>query len=109
MKPMRCAALLSCFVMVFIVRFPAQAQMKTFSAVIKDSHSEEPVPFASVPVQGTTQGGLTDSSGYVLFHFSQLAIGYAGGHLRRIPGLLPGDGSCPGFGANGNPPGTWNV
>ncbi len=54
--------LLSCFIMVMIVT-QAGAQQKRISGTIKDSHSEEPVPFASIAFKNTTIGTLTDSAG----------------------------------------------
>jgi hypothetical protein len=43
------------------------SQKKIISGQIKDSHSDEPVPFASVYFKGTTEGMLSDSSGSFLF------------------------------------------
>src|SRR5215213_5030948 len=45
------------------------AQKKRLSGYIRDSHSDEPVPFASVYFKGTTQGNLTDSAGAFSFSF----------------------------------------
>lgn len=39
------------------------AQRKLISGIVKDAHSEEPIPFASVAFPLTTIGQLTDSSG----------------------------------------------
>jgi hypothetical protein len=47
--------------------FTATSQ-KIFNAVIKDSHSEERVPFASVQFKNTTVGKLSDSAGTVSFY-----------------------------------------
>src|SRR6185369_10893677 len=44
------------------------AQRKVLSGVLKDSLSEERVPFASISFRNTTVGQLSDSSG--LFSFS---------------------------------------
>jgi len=41
----------------------ATAQRKTISGIIKDAHSEEPVPFASVSFKNTTTGNQSDSAG----------------------------------------------
>ncbi|HEY0433944.1 MAG TPA: carboxypeptidase-like regulatory domain-containing protein, partial [Chitinophagaceae bacterium] len=41
----------------------ALAQRKLITAQVRDFHSDEPVPFASVYFKGTTSGGLTDSAG----------------------------------------------
>ena len=42
---------------------PAAARQKTIRGTVKDSHSEEPIPFASVIFYNTTMGRLTDSAG----------------------------------------------
>ena len=39
------------------------AGQKTIRGVVRDSHSEEPVPFASVIFSGSGAGSLTDSTG----------------------------------------------
>ncbi len=46
-----------------------QAQKKFISATVKDEHSSEPVPFASVQFKNTSVGGSTDSSGMLSLHF----------------------------------------
>jgi hypothetical protein len=50
-----------------ILSVVAYSQKKIISGQIKDSHSEEPVPFASVYFNGSTEGMLSDSSGSFLF------------------------------------------
>jgi hypothetical protein len=40
------------------------AQQKIITGIIKDLHSEEAIPFASVAFKNTKSGGLTDSSGH---------------------------------------------
>jgi len=45
----------------------AQAQRKIIAGIIKDEHSEEGVPFASVQFRNTTIGQFTDSSGNFSF------------------------------------------
>jgi hypothetical protein len=52
--------LTSCFIFAFLF---ASAQRKIISGVIKDSHSEERIPFASVSFKNTTIGKQADSSG----------------------------------------------
>jgi hypothetical protein len=47
-------------------------QTKIISGVVKDSHSEEPVPFASVLFKNTKVGKLTDSAGGFIFYFDEL-------------------------------------
>lgn len=44
---------------------------KTIHGFVKDSHSEEPVPFASVIFKGTSAGALTDSAGHFGFQTHQ--------------------------------------
>jgi len=59
--------LTSCFI--FLVLF-ASAQRKVISGVIKDSHSEEPIPFASISFKNSTIGKLSDSSGHFYFNLT---------------------------------------
>ncbi len=64
------------FVRIFIVLcfcvniLPANAQ-KSIKGIVKDSHSEEPVPFASVSFKNSTVGMLTDSSGQFHMRFQE--------------------------------------
>lgn len=46
------------------------AQQKVISGTIKDIHSEEPIPFASVKFKNNVIGTLTDSSGFFLLSLS---------------------------------------
>jgi hypothetical protein len=46
------------------------AQKKIIFGRVKDFHSDETIPFASVYFKGTTTGMLSDSSGAFLFSFS---------------------------------------
>jgi len=64
----RYSCLLLFFTLALVVN-QASAQHKRISGTIKDSHSEEPIPFASVSFQQTTIGQLTDSAGGFSFHF----------------------------------------
>ncbi len=57
------------FTMVFVSQ--ASAQQKRISGFLKDSHSEEPIPFASVSFQHTTIGQLTDSAGTFSFRLDK--------------------------------------
>src|SRR5215204_4693150 len=43
------------------------AQQKIISGIVKDSHSDERIPFASVSFKKTTIGKLTDSAGHFSF------------------------------------------
>jgi hypothetical protein len=58
------------FLSVFSV-LPASAQKKMISGIVKDEHSEEGIPFASVQFKNTTAGRLTDSSGSFSFYLDQ--------------------------------------
>ncbi|MBS1920268.1 MAG: carboxypeptidase-like regulatory domain-containing protein [Bacteroidetes bacterium] len=62
--------LLSILCLFFASTLPGQT--KIISGIVKDSHSEEPVPFASVLFKNTTTGKLTDSSGSFVFHLDKL-------------------------------------
>ncbi len=60
-----------------------QAQSKLLRATIKDRHSDETVPFASVKLNNSDQGKLSDSAGYFFFRFENwptdsLLITYVG-------------------------------
>lgn len=59
------------FFTIVVLMKQADAQSKRISGTVKDSHSEEPVPFASVSFQNTTIGKLTDSAGYFSFYFDK--------------------------------------
>jgi hypothetical protein len=59
--------LTTCFT--FIVLFAA-AQRKVITGIIKDSHSEERIPFASISFKNSTIGKLSDSSGSFYFNLS---------------------------------------
>jgi hypothetical protein len=48
----------------------ASAQGRILSGVVKDYHSEERIPFASVIFKNTTVGKLTDSAGRFAFYLS---------------------------------------
>jgi len=48
----------------------ADGQRKIISGIIKDSHSEERIPFASVQFMNTTTGKLSDSAGAFAFYLS---------------------------------------
>jgi hypothetical protein len=59
-----------CTLSLLALAFTIHAQKKTISGVIKDFHSDEPIPFASISFKGTTSGTLSDSSGTFLLSFS---------------------------------------
>ena len=50
--------------------WPALSQQKIISGIVKDSHSEEPIPFASVSFKNTTVGKLSDSAGHFTFYLN---------------------------------------
>jgi hypothetical protein len=56
------------FAGIFILNLTANAQKKIISGIVKDNHSDEPVPFTSVQFKNTTIGKLTDSAGHFAFH-----------------------------------------
>ncbi|HET6767215.1 MAG TPA: DUF5686 family protein [Chitinophagaceae bacterium] len=49
----------------------ALSQRKILAGVVKDAHSDEPIPFASLQFLNTTVGKLSDSSGKFEFNLSQ--------------------------------------
>ena len=49
--------------LLMLVTSLAQAQNLTVTGVVKDSSTDEPVPFASIRVDGTMTGGMTDIDG----------------------------------------------
>lgn len=46
-------------------------QTKVLKGSVKDVHSEEPIPFASMKFKGSSAGRLTDSAGNFIFRFSE--------------------------------------
>lgn len=48
----------------------AWGQTKIISGIVKDSHSDERIPFASVSFKNSTVGKLTDSAGYFVFYLN---------------------------------------
>lgn len=70
------------------------AQQKIISGIIRDAHSEEPVPFASIQFKNTTVGKLSDSSGRFSFYLNNWpsdtleisSVGYQPYHLIFSPG-----------------------
>ena len=49
----------------------ALSQRKILAGIVKDAHSDEPIPFASLQFVNTTVGQLSDSSGKFEFNLSQ--------------------------------------
>ncbi|HVM88908.1 MAG TPA: DUF5686 family protein [Puia sp.] len=59
------------------------SQSKTLKGAIRDAHSDEPIPFASMQFKNAKTGRLSDSSGSFVFHFDEwpddtLIISYVG-------------------------------
>jgi Family of unknown function (DUF5686)/CarboxypepD_reg-like domain len=74
---------------VLLLSCSAFAQTKIISGIVKDVHSEERIPFASVQFKGTGTGKLTDSAGQFTFHVSNypsdtLEISCVGYELQKI-------------------------
>ncbi|HJS54822.1 MAG TPA: DUF5686 family protein, partial [Chitinophagaceae bacterium] len=64
----------SLYVFILFLLLPgmvALSQRKILAGVVKDAHSDEPVPFASVQFINSTVGTLSDSSGTFSFSLSQ--------------------------------------
>lgn len=76
------------FILLIVMTLPASGQ-KIFQGRVQDTHSEEPVPFASVQFRNTTTGKLSDSSGKFSFYLNQwpsdtldiTCVGYQPYHL----------------------------
>jgi hypothetical protein len=51
------------FIVLFVFCQQVAAQRKVIAGIVKDNHSDEPVPFSSVQFKNTTIGKLTDSAG----------------------------------------------
>ena len=47
------------------------AQRKLLSGIVKDSHSDERIPFASLSFRNSTIGKLSDSSGSFSFYLNE--------------------------------------
>lgn len=57
-----CSALLI-LMCLSVISFTALGQVKTIRGVVKDAHSDERIPFASLQFKKSGSGGLTDSAG----------------------------------------------
>lgn len=57
-------------VLLLVMALPAISQRKIIAGLLRDSHSDETVPFASINFKGTTIGKLSDSSGHFFFNLS---------------------------------------
>ena len=59
------------FILLFLPGMFALSQRKFLAGVVKDAHSEEPIPFASLQFINSTVGKLSDSSGAFEFNLAQ--------------------------------------
>src|SRR5258708_34777407 len=72
------------------------AQTLILKGTIKDAHSDERIPFASMRMQGTGRGRLSDSAGSFIFRFEHWPsatllfsyVGYQDSKLPLSPSLL---------------------
>jgi hypothetical protein len=55
-----------------LVSAVCKAQQKKISGTVKDAHSEEAIPFASVVFKNSSLGKLTDSAGRFVFYLNNL-------------------------------------
>lgn len=53
-----------------VAALPARSQQKVLTGQVRDAHSEEPVPFASVSFRNTTAGRQADSAGHFTFYLA---------------------------------------
>ncbi|MEO7311160.1 MAG: DUF5686 family protein [Chitinophagaceae bacterium] len=72
------------------------AQPVVITGVVKDAHSEEPVPFASVEFVNLKRGGITDSAGRFIIHLKtpitdSLVITYVGYARIAVPVNISND------------------
>ena len=66
-----CLIRLLLFFTLFLIVKQVSAQSKRISGTVKDSHSEETIPFASVAFKHSTIGKLTDSAGFFSFYLDK--------------------------------------
>src|ERR1700722_14266568 len=83
-----------------------RAQRVFLNGIVKDEHSEERIPFASVRWSGSGSGGLSDSAGRFHISVSQrlpdtLVISYVGykDFLLPVSHATPAGGDGPGAGS----------
>ncbi|WP_241237939.1 DUF5686 family protein [Pseudoflavitalea rhizosphaerae] len=62
---------ISLIVLLLCLQGISQAQTKILRGIIKDAHSDERVPFASMQFLKRGNGGVSDSSGAFIFRFDQ--------------------------------------
>ena len=63
------ALLFSTVLVFFLVPFVVKGQSKIIKGVIKDAHSDERIPFASISFKNSGSGKLSDSAGNFIFRF----------------------------------------
>ena len=82
---------ISFFVLLCLLNLSLKGQTKVVTGIIKDSHSDEPIPFASVVRKNTTTGKLTDSAGNFVLHLTALTttdsllVSYVGYTTVTVP------------------------
>ncbi len=82
-NPLQKTVGISCCILLLCMAFTGTAQLKIIQGSIRDIHSDEPVPFASVQFKNAGSGGLSDSAGNFLFRLNDwpedtLLITYVG-------------------------------
>src|ERR1700682_2159038 len=70
MSPMKLYRPLLLLTVVTLAATGALAQKKIISGIVKDSHSDERIPFASISFKNSTVGKLSDSSGAFSFYLN---------------------------------------
>ncbi|WP_407523450.1 DUF5686 family protein [Lacibacter sp. MH-610] len=87
-----------CFTLLFWINCSAVAQTKIIAGLIKDSHSEEPIPFASVQMKNSGIGKLSDSAGRFFLRLTteqfadSLTVSYVGyTYFARVLSVPAGD------------------
>ena len=63
------ALLFSTVLVFFLIPFVVKGQSKIIKGVIKDAHSDERIPFASISFKNSGSGKLSDSAGNFIFRF----------------------------------------
>lgn len=86
----RSALLFFASVLINTIGLTSIAQTKIIRGIVKDGHSEERIPFASVQLKQSGAGGLTDSAGNFSIRlqdwsYDTLEVTYVGYQLFRIP------------------------
>ncbi|MBK5273187.1 MAG: carboxypeptidase-like regulatory domain-containing protein [Bacteroidia bacterium] len=92
---MKAHSFLITILLLFFISSVANAQSITITGTIRDSHTQEPISYASVYLSASRIGKISDSSGSFLFHLNNLTtdtlvVSYVGYEDFKIPvnGLL---------------------